>query len=433
MYIAGVASRKRMMDKKASESLMMSVRESKVKMKIDYDFVAKYNEKLYVEERERQRQSKNKLRRVRSRFADNDSDEDQEETNQTNDNKKIANFFGKKEEPTKCDDLDLKFDFGGSLKDNPYLTDEMKSNISDPKETDNALLANYNEAGPREIDHDDMDTTYNTVQTESNLLESEYPFDQDDKLNEYKPIKKIESHSTFVEKQQNKNSNENKNVSTNLSKSQEISKNYVQINLFANQNQNCVKGSSDEESSGSDAESYETSSGSNSSDSESSSDSEESPEKEINQKVYKKPKIDLKPSEKIMQNSKNIESSKIELLPVEEKIQTDMIELAEFDEYSEKNKSSSRRNIIEEFSEKQKPKLYEKNNEKKKEKDIYNLLGSNEDETSRLNLVETENSIYMVTNEENTEVDLLNNKRDRTESSDLDFHFDPNQSSSELL
>lgn len=423
MYIAGVASRKRMMDKQALERSMVSVKEPRVKMKIDYDFVAEYNEKLYVEERERQRQSKNKLRRVRNRFTDNDSDQDQEGTDQTNDNKKIPNFFGKKEEPTKCDDLN--FDFGGSLKDNPYLTDEMKSNISDPKETDNALLA-----GPQEIDHNDLDTAYNTVQTESNLLESEYPFDQDDKLNEYKPINKIDNKSTFVEKQQNKNSIENKNVSTNLSKSQEISKNYEQINLFANQNQNCVKGSSDEESSGSDAESYETSSGSNSSDSESSSDSEELPE---NEKAGKKPKIDLKPSEEIMQNSKNIESSKIELLPVEEKIQTDMIELAEFQEFNDKNKSSSRRNIIEEFSEKQKPKLYEKNNAKKMENDIYKLLGSNEDETSRLNLVETENSIYMVTNEENTEIDLLNNKRDNLESSDLDFHLDINQSSSELL
>jgi len=221
MYIAGVASRKRLMDQQALARSTVTIKEPKVRMKIDYDFVAEYNEKLYVEERNRQRESKNKLRRVRNRFTDNDSDNEQNEIDKKNQNKKVANFFGKKEEPTKCDDLDLKFDFGGSLKDNPYLTDEMKSNISDPKDTDNALLI-----GPQEIDHDNLDTAYNTVQTETNLLESEFPFDEDNQLNEEKPLKTIGNKSTYIEKQQNKNSNKYINVSTNLTKSQEISKKF---------------------------------------------------------------------------------------------------------------------------------------------------------------------------------------------------------------
>lgn len=266
MYIAGVASRKRMKEQAVLAKSLITIKDPKVKMKIDYDYVAEYNEKLYVEERQRQRQNKTRPNRFRNRFEDNESPEREEPTTETNNNVKKQNFFSKKAEPEQCNDIGLNFDFTNFSKENPYLTDEMKSHLEDDESDQNVK---NDENNP-----DILDTNYNTVQTETNLLDSEFPLYIVEEPEVKKITKKGENSSMVIQKSVSVNNNI-QNDSEKLSKSQVLVKSST-TNLFANQNQNVVNGSSDSGSSSSDVESYETSSGSDESDEE-ETDSESSP------------------------------------------------------------------------------------------------------------------------------------------------------------
>lgn len=118
----------------------------------------------------------------------------------------------------------------------------------------------------------------------------------------------------------------------------------------------------------------------------------------------------------------------------DKKIETNMIELMELQDMGPEEKTNNQKNNKEDISEKHKPTLFEKLNEKKAEKDTYKPISSYEDESNKLNFLESENEIYMTTNEDNTDRSRINaNGGDNLDNSNLDFTLDLNQSNTELI
>lgn len=125
MYIVATASRRKLdQNKLASSYAKIGKSETKIKMKIDYDFVAQYNESLYQEERKNRKRPS----RFRNRFAENEKpDPDNLDIFNTKDIQPPnpgANFFDESKDP--LDDHNFLGNFGG---DNPYFTEELKSQI----------------------------------------------------------------------------------------------------------------------------------------------------------------------------------------------------------------------------------------------------------------------------------------------------------------
>jgi hypothetical protein len=125
MYIIATASRRKLdQNKLAASYAKIGKSEIKIKMKIDYDFVAQYNESLYQEERKNRKRPS----RFRNRFAENEKpdpdDLDIFETEDQQQPKPDAKFFDQSKDP--LGDHNFLGNFGG---DNPYFTEELKSQI----------------------------------------------------------------------------------------------------------------------------------------------------------------------------------------------------------------------------------------------------------------------------------------------------------------